>query len=308
MTTRSLSPKLVFFFLILVQVLFAINYITSKVILSYWDPFLWTQIRVFSSTALFLILVLVVHPKHPKPKSSFFLPLVLFSLLAVLIPQLAFQSGMSLTTSTNAAILNTLIPIFTLMIAVIVKQERLTKNRSLGFLLALMGALIIRKIEEFSLSNGTFIGDLLMVLNSLSLSCFFVFSKKFVEKHDRLWVTTWLFVYASLFLSLLAFPSWNQFAEAILKPVDLTLLLCVFFSVVGATILTYFLNNVTLAYARASQVALLIYVQPILTAILAWAFLKETPTWRSILSCILIFLGILIASIERKRKDSFPSS
>jgi drug/metabolite transporter (DMT)-like permease len=67
------------------------------------------------------------------------------------------------------------------------------------------------------------------------------------------------------------------------------------FAVIGTTLLTYFLNLWALNHAKSHQVALFIYVQPVVASAAAWFWLNEMITVRTVLSSLLIFLGIVLA-------------
>ena len=285
------SPKLVIAALILVQVLFGLNYVISKVVVDTFPPLLWASIRILIASAVMLGTAIASGRPHPKDGAKFFGPLVIFALLGIIINQGSFLVGLRHTSATNSAVLNTLIPVFTLLLVTIRGQEPLTGKRALGFVFALAGVLSIRKIEDISFSNSTWIGDLLTVLNCLSYAFFLSYSKKFLEGHDRLWTTAWLFIYGSVGLTLLGLPDWMSFQW---PAISNQLWACMAFAVLGGTLLTYFLNIWALAHAKSSSVALFIYVQPIVASLLAWAWKGETPTLRTAISSGLIFIGMLL--------------
>ena len=149
----------------------------------------------------------------------------------------------------------------------------------------------MRKVEDFTLSDQTFVGDLLTVLNCLSYALFLSFSKPFLEKHDRVWTTAWLFVYGSVGISLLAAPDYMNFSWPEMTPM---LWWCAAFAVVGTTLLTYFLNFWALSHAKSSSVALFIYLQPPIASLVAWGWRGEPITLRAITASLLIFLGMLL--------------
>jgi drug/metabolite transporter (DMT)-like permease len=183
-------------------------------------------------------------------------------------------------------------------------KERLTFNRILGFTFAFLGVLILRKIETFSLSDQTLVGDLLTIFNCLSCGLFFALSKSFFETYRTIWTTSWLFGFGSIGLSLLAIPQWQEFQPPHLS---LPLVEAMIFSIFGSTLLAYLLNLWALARTQSSSVALYIYLQPVIASGLAWMSLGEAMTLRIGLSCILIFGGFVIASIWNKPSLSRPA-
>jgi drug/metabolite transporter (DMT)-like permease len=278
--------------LILVQVLFGLNYIFSKIIVDNFPPLLWGSIRIIIASAVMMSVAYLSGRKAPPRDRSFFVPLIGFALLGIIINQSSFLIGLRLTTSTNSAVLNTLIPIFTLLVVTLRGQEALTTTRVAGFVSAFLGVLVLRKVEEFTLSNQTFVGDLLTMLNCFSYALFLSYSKKFLERNDRIWTTAWLFVYGSIGITALSIPSWQGFHWPPMTPLMVGSM-C--FSVLGGTLATYFLNIWALAHARSSSVALFIYLQPMIAAVVAWGFFGQPITLRVVLASALILQGMLFS-------------
>jgi len=292
------NRNLVFAALIVVQVLFGMNYVISKVVVEAFPPILWASIRIIIASIVMFSAALVFRKGKFKPKKGFFKKLIIFALLGVIINQTCFLVGLKYTTSPNSAILNTLIPIFTLLIVTITGKEPLTRWRALGFLSAFAGVLAILKVEEATFSSETLYGDFLTIINAFSFSCFLAYSKDFIEKYDRTWVTAWLFFYGSIGITTLAIPYWQsvQWPE-----MTSSLWACSFYAVFGGTILTYFLNNWSLAYTQASHVALFIYIQPVIASLLVWIWRGEAPTNRTIISSLLIFMGLIFSVVINER-------
>jgi len=300
------SPKparwLVLFALITVQVLFGMNYVISKVVVGAFPPLVWASIRIIISSFVMLSAVLASGRPHPKGGWSYFGPLIPFALLATIINQASFLVGLKYTTSTNSAILTTLMPVVTLLLVTLRGQEPATLKKATGFFFALAGVLIVRKVENFSLSDKTLYGDLLTILNALCYGVFLSFSKKFFEKHDALWTTTWLFIYGSVGLTLLAVPDYLHFQP---PAMDSKLWAACAFAVVGATLMPYFLNFWALRYAKSSHVALFIYIQPVIASLIAWGWMGEEITVRTILASGLIFFGVVLAM--SKAAEAIPA-
>jgi drug/metabolite transporter (DMT)-like permease len=285
----------VFIALITVQILFGINYVVSKFIVGTFSPIVWANFRVIVSAIVLFGISLKFGKKSPVLDRKFFVHMMFYALLGVAINQTSFLVGLKYTTATNSAVLNTLIPIFTLLLVTLTGREPLTLRRGFGFCLALLGVLVIRKIEDFSLSNQTLIGDSLTVLNCLSYACFLTVGKKFLEKYDSLWATTWLFILGSFALTLFALPSWLDFQ---LPEFNLKILSCMAFSIFGSTLLAYLLNVWALARVQSSSVALYIYLQPVIASLLAWTVFHEQITLRTVLASLLIFAGMIFTQTK----------
>jgi len=278
--------------LVAVQFCFGANYVVSKIVVTNFPPLVWAGIRIAISTAVMFAVCIATKRPRPTLDRAFLLPLVGFALMGTILNQTSFLMGLRLTTSTNSAVLNTLIPIATLALVTIRGQEEANWKKGLGFVLALAGVLTIRKLEDVKFTDATFIGDLLNIFNCLIYACFLSFSKNFISKHDSLWVTAFLFLYGTVGINLIAIPQWLAFV-----PPTMTTSLwgaCAFAVGIG-TLAAYFLNFWALKYAKPSQVALFIYLQPIVAAAIAYIAFGQTITLRVGISSALIFLGMMTA-------------
>ena len=289
--TASFNAKVVAA-LVAVQVLFGINYVTSKYIVASFPPLVWASIRITFAALAMTVVATVLRRGHAPSGRKFFLPLIVYSLFGITLNQTAFLTGIHYTTATNAAILNTLIPVFTLMIVTARGQESFTRRRMAGFIFSFAGVLVLRKVEQLRLSDQTLIGDLLIVANSLCYAVFLSCTKTFLEKNDRVWTTAWMFIYGSVGICLMSVPQWTTFQPPLLTP---SLAACMAFGVVGGTLATYFFNIWALAKAKPSSVALFVYLQPVVTAALATVWLGEQITLRTVFSSLMIFSGLVLA-------------
>ena len=136
------SPRLILTALVVVQILFGINYVVSKAIVGYFPPLVWASTRSIVTVVLMGLLVDVRGQPHPKPTARFFAALFGFSLIGIIINQGSFLVGLFYTTPTNSAVLNTLIPIFTLVVVIFRGQEKLTWMKLCGFACSFAGVLV----------------------------------------------------------------------------------------------------------------------------------------------------------------------
>src|SRR4051812_44175342 len=93
---RVLVPAL----LILIQVLFGINYVVSKIVVDAFPPLLWASVRLIIAAVVMVGIALALRRPHPRTGPRFFsaLSLMVFALLGIVINQAAFLVGLHFTT------------------------------------------------------------------------------------------------------------------------------------------------------------------------------------------------------------------
>ncbi|MCO4754414.1 MAG: DMT family transporter [Bacteriovoracaceae bacterium] len=287
--------------LLLIQILFGINFSTSKVIVGSMDPILWSNIRFFVAGILMLLVTIASRRKHPPMTKEFFLPLIPLSALGMALGQGLFLFGLKHTSSVNTAVLTTTIPILTLVIVVARRQEELTWYKLVGFIWAFAGVVLIRDLTQASFELDSFFGDAMVFLGALCFAFYLSFGKQFLQKFDHLWITTYMFLTSSVLMLFFNIGKIKNF-EAF--PTDNVFWICAAFTILGATLLTYFLNNLVLTKAPSGHVALFIYFQPVVAGVFSWYFLDEQIGLRTVLCSALIMFGLIISIYPSLRRSS----
>jgi len=277
--------------MLIVAALFSLNYIISKLGMRAFNPLVFAYLRVLGAA---IVLNLLVWRGTPQPFSREDRKLVLvFSLLGVVLNQTLFLTGLSFTDAHVAAILITTIPVLTLGIAMIAGRERATPMKVGGIVLAGAGALLVVGGEGIFGSMRALIGAALITGNCLAYALYLVISKPAMARLSPLLTTKRMFAYATaMMLPIAAVPLARQSWGTIPLNAWLALLLVI----AGPTVAAYWINAWTLRYADASTVATYVYVQPVLTAVLATVFLGERIRAIAIVAAAMIFTGVAMTS------------
>lgn len=287
------APGTVTAALVAVQLLFGLHYIVAKWILAELEPGAWALLRSLSALAV-LLLIWFVRDRgrlrgFPAPRRVAYLALC--ALFGVVLNQILFLEGLARTTASHAAMMNTQIPSFALLGALVLRQERLGPREALSFGLGLLGVLILLEVDRFRLGADTLTGDLLCLGNAASYGLFIVLSRRVMAEEDSLAATALLFAFACLGIGLYGATG---LAAAPLGQLSGRALGGMAFAVLGATVLSYFLNIWALGRTRASHVALFIFLQPVVAALLGVIFLGENVSPRWLIALILVFMALFL--------------
>jgi len=279
---------------------FALFPILGKIVLAEIPAFLFAALRV---TAAALLLEILRRARRPEPiRPADRSRLFLYGLLGVSFNQVLFILGLSLTSAINTTILTATIPVFTLAAAVGLGRERLTARPALGIVLAGTGALALLNAQRFDWSSASFRGDLLLLANCTSYSFYLVLSRPILAHYRVVTFTAAVFRYGAILIALLAVPEILRFHPSAVGPVAWA---CLAGVVLFCTVFPYLLNSWALARTDASKVAFYVFLQPLISTVLAIAILGEVLTVRTVLAALLIFGG-LAASLARARLPARP--
>jgi len=294
--TTNYSPHLA---LLGVQLFFGTLPVVGKYVLQSIPSFALVGFRVGGAALAFVILQAFSSNGLRLEKKSHYWWFLLYSLLGVVLNQMLFINGLSLTTATNTSLLAVLIPIFALLVSVVLKFDRLSARKIFGVILAAAGVIYLVDPTKASFSSETTRGDLFIIVNCFFYATYIAVSKQLIQHYGALKSMAWLFLFGSIVtvplgaysmrgVNLGSVPGWTWFAIAMI--------------VIFPTILAYYLNAWALARVSPGVVAIYIYLQPLIGFISAVIFLNEHFTLRVVLAAILIFAGLFL--VTRKPKEN----
>lgn len=267
--------------LLLVSLLFGVNYVFTKELLAVVSPRAWVFLRIAAATVL--LLPLALRFRRGRLPRDRWLPLLLAALLGVVLNQILFTEGIARTTPAHSAVINACIPTWTLALAALVGQERLTAGKVAAVLIALLGVGTLLRADallsgDAPISPQMLLGDLLTLGNGLSFAGHLVLMRRIGRDLDPWLVTAAMFLMATTMISVYGAPALSTatLREVSAPPAVYYALYAVLFS----TVLTYLLNTWALRHCRSSQVALYINVQPLVAAALGIAYGQGLPDWR----------------------------
>lgn len=295
--------------LLLVQLLFGLHYPAAKLLLLEFNPRAWALLRV--SAAGVLLLVATLWLRKPLPRDWRVLGrLALFSLFGVVINQWCFVEGLARTSASHSAVLNTTIPIWTLILAAVLGRETFRVWKLLPFGLALGGILLVLHPATRGLPEGARWGDVLTLANALSYAVFLVLAKRVLTCTNALAASALLFIFGALWMLAPGLPALLALHPGEVSWMGWGLgLFIVIFPTAGAYALTCW----ALGRAKSTVVAFFIFLQPVIAASLSMVVLGEQPSSNFLLGALLIFVAVgltlrlqLLPGSARRASSSAP--
>jgi len=283
-----------------VAALFSLNYIISKFGMRAFAPLSFAWLRVLGSAAL-LNVGQALLPVRGGQESLPHKKVALLALLGVVTNQALFLAGLALSSAHVAAILITTIPVFTLAITIATGRERATPWKIGGILLAAAGALTVVWGEGIEGTYRELLGALMIVGNSLSYSFYLVISKPLMATYSARGVLARMFAIATVLM--LPISAWSLAHES-WRTIPTGAWLSLLAVIAGPTVAAYLLNLWTLRHADSSLVAAYVYVQPVVTTILAAIFLGERIRSIAIVAGAMICAGVWLSGPRGARASA----
>jgi drug/metabolite transporter (DMT)-like permease len=278
--------------LIAVQLMFASLPIAAKLVLDVLPPAALVLFRIAGGFSILFAIGWARRPECPRPRDLG--RLALLAALGVALNQLLYIEGLHRTTAINAQVIATTIPAFTLLCAVVFGVERATLASSVGIVLAAAGAICMIGPDRITLAPETTIGNLMIAVNALGYAAYLVLSKPMLSRYGSTSMIGWVFAFGALMVApfgVVALAGSATVQQA--TTMDWSL---VAFIVLVPTAGSYWLNAWALKRSPPSMVAAYVYLQPVLTAILAVLVLDESIGVRTLVGAGLIFGGVALSA------------
>jgi drug/metabolite transporter (DMT)-like permease len=269
-----------------------VKYITPSMI----HPFALNLVRVIVSIVLFW-LMLLYKPSNKKIDRKDIPRFILCALTGVVINQIFFIKGLSLTTAIHSSLLSLGTPIFISIIAFWMLKESFSLMKAAGLALGISGAAILILSKDHGVSgSNVLLGDLLVLINAISYAFYLVLVRPLMLKYSGIQVLLWIFLIGSLGILPLGMNPLLETNWAAFGTGHFWALGCV---AIGATFLAYTLNLYSISAIGASATGAFIYTQPVFAAIIATAFAGEHFTLTKAFSALLIFAGVYLANFKK---------
>ncbi len=282
--------------LLFVGLIYGATYSITKIAMpEYIGPFGFIFIRVIIATIAFWIIDFFFGTEKIKYGRDF-LRLIACALFGVAINQLLFFKGLSMTSTISSSVIMTSNPIIVLIISYLVLHEPVTRPKIIGIALGLLGALLLIFRGEISWTEGSFLGDFLILLNATSFGVYLVLVKPLLTRYKALTIIKWVFLFGMFFVIPFGFREFQEVHWTIL-PVKAWL--SIFYVIFLTTVVAYLLNIWPLKYVNPTVVSYYIYLQPLFATTIAIVFLDEIPDAKILLFALLIFTGVYLVSRKR---------
>lgn len=292
--------KKIVFYIIVSATLFSTMEVALKIAGAGFDAFQLTFLRFLIGGAFLLPFALRrIRGKGIQLQGKDYAYMLLLGILLVPFSMVLFQLGVENANASTAAVIFCINPMFTMLFAHFLTEEKLNRNKILAIVIGLLGILFM--IAPWNMAEGnTLAGTLYSVFSAALFGLNSAMGRRTVHRMGGLPQTSISFLLGSLamipLLLILGKPLVAGIAIA-----NLNLLLYVGIMVTGLGYLTYFL---TMEQADASTASIVFFIKPGLAPLIALLVLKEVLTLNSLLGILLVFFSSYINLREQRLKSS----
>lgn len=280
-----------------VSLLFGANYTIAKVVMPEHISALGMIAFRVPMAALLFWLFHMFTGESKFPASKDLLRFFASALFGVVINQVFFFKGISLTSPMLGSVIMTSTPIIVLVVSYFILKEKITWLKIVGIALGASGAILLITANGIDFTDSGFIGNIFILVNATSYSIYLVIVKPLMLKYNALTVIKWVFLFGSFLVLPIGF---NDLMEVNWSNFDTGIWLSIAYIIIGSTFLAYLLNLWSLKTVSPALVGYYIYLQPLFATIIAIIFRGDELSSTSIIFSVMIFGGVFLVSYKKK--------
>ena len=283
--------------------IFGLNTPIAKTIVPDWiSPYALTLVRMSFATLIFWSVGLFSKKEQVTYRD---LVTIFFGALFGLVgAQLSFANALRYTSPVNISIIAAMTPVAVMLLAALVLKEPITLKKAAGVLIGASGALLIimQSTAVSSSKEGNMIGNLLCVVNVITYAIYLVITRPVSQRYTPVTLMKWMFLFSALIsipLGISDLPKAKVFSDA----TSLNIILRLFYIVIMATGIAYFLVPMALKRIRPTTVSMYNNVQPIVASIIAIMIGQDTLSWDKPIAACLVFTGVYLVTQSKSREE-----
>jgi len=283
--------------LILVAVIWALNFTVVKVSLDQIEPLAFNALRfIFAVSVLWT--ALRSRGQRLRVQKKHLLPMVLLGLLGNLVYQMLFIIGIDFTFSANAAVMLGTIPVWVAVFSHFFSNEQMNRLKAIGVVSAFIGVGFIMAGGKNPLSFGseTFLGDLITLLAAMTWAAYTILSKKYLNIYSTLQYSTFMAIVGFLVLFPIGIPDLLQMD---FKQVSLGAYGGVVYSGALSVGLAYLIWNNGIIKIGAVRTAAYQNLVPVLGLLFGVILLNEDLTLKQYIGAFFVITGIVLTRYKK---------
>lgn len=287
------------------NVIFGLGVPVTKFLLNDWvTPMTYMAFRCVGATLIFWAIAAFL-PKEPVKRRDL-LVIMAGGLLGFVISQTLTAWALQFTTPVYFSLIATLTPIATMLMAAMFLGERITGMKTVGVLLAIVGAVLMVVVRwQSETGSNDLLGIALAILSVLTWVVYLLITRKVSQKYSAVTQMKWVFLVSSV--AVLPFAVGDLPQTRLLTDFSPSMdwfygASAMFFIVAFATVLGYFMIPYAMQSLKATTVSIYTNLQPVVASLVAIAVGQDVLTWDKPVAAVLVLLGVFLVTGWTARK------
>ena len=283
-------------------VVWGASFVATKVSLRYTSPDVVIWLR-FAMGVVILGIAVLAGRKFALPEKRDWMYFALLGFLGITFHQWLQSTGLVTSQATTTSWIVASIPIFMALLGWLVLKEKLLWLQVAGILLSAFGVLlVVTRGDLGSLASGKFgtVGDFLVLISAPNWAVFSVLSQRGLKRYPATLMMFYVMAFGWLFSSVLFFARgglsqigyipWDGWAS-------------IAFLGIFCSGLAYIFWYDALQALPVAQTGAFLYIEPVVTVIVAALILRERLYLATLFGGVLILAGVWLVNPKKAGRD-----
>ena len=296
MKNRLSSLSTIDLLLVLVVMIWGVNFIVVKIAVTQMNPLTFNCLRTILGSG-FLILLSLLKGRNSRLSRAMLLRLLAIGIVGNGIYQILYILGIYMTLAGVTSLILASTPIFVLILDSILHVEKISYREWVGVACSFVGIILMIHIETLgTVGSSVLIGDLLILVGTFCWASYIVLSKPILSTVSPLNFVTYTVLFGSPIVILSAAPSLLTFN---IHAVTLETWLAIGYSGILSLGVAYVIWYLSVQRIGTARTAVYQNLVPIIAVVIAAKVLGEQMQSRQLLGGAMILLGIYLTRVSR---------
>jgi len=294
--------KKVLLYVFISTMMFSTMEVVLKLAANHLDAFQLTLVR-FAIGGLFLLpfAIIEIRRNHTVISLKDFLYLSAMGILCICISMVIFQIGVEHSKASSAAVIFCINPMFTLLFAHFITDEKLNRKKVLSLVFGLLG--IVFMANPFQMEQGNTVLGLLGIIGAaLTFGLYSAMGKRTIARIRGITQTCITFLVGTIVMAVFTVISGRPIVAGITTD-NILMVLYVGVMITGCGYIFYFK---AMEASDAATASIVFFLKPVVAPVIAVIALREAIHLNGIIGIVLILVGsyINLRGSGRKSKDA----
>lgn len=285
------------------NVIYGLNIPVTKALLDKWmTP--WGYMATRTLTALLIFWVIQCFTPKERITRRDLLTIAIGGIMGFVVSQFLTALSLQYTSPVYFSLVIALSPLCVMMLAALLLKELVTRQKSVGVVLGIAGAVLLIAFADSSNADGSnnLLGIGLACVSIFAYSIYLIIIRSVAQKYSAVTQMKWMFLFTAIILVPLGVYEYPQ--QAIFSSeCDWSGILELGFVIIFSTSLGYFLMPFGMKYLRATTVSVYMNLQPVVASVVAIFVGQDKFSWDMPLAALLVLTGAYVVSSSPAREE-----
>ena len=273
------------------------TYLFNKVAVTELPPFFLASIRFLTAGVIMIVAAALLKMKLSITKKEL-INTAIVSFFFLVYGNSVFVWALQYVDSGFSSLIASVQPLFVLILMRIVDHKPMQKKSIIGIFLGILGMYLLVSQQEYSSSENSLLGIIVMLTCVLSWSYGSVFVAKATLPKSFFVSTGYQMIIGGVFQIIISVSLQETWSSPLnwSPNVQLTMLLLI---ILGG-IIAFTAFNYLLKVVSTEKVATSAFVNPVIALFMGWYFLEEYLTVQSIIASVILLTGVYFITAHKR--------